>query len=69
MQRKGIFTAAKDTIVGIFAFADNTVSLANRTIDQGHMVLNVSEANLKVWEQEALSNLQAEIKLLEESKA
>ena len=67
--RKGIFTAIKDSVVGVFSLIDNTISFGNRTVDQGHLILNVSEANLKVWEQDALNKLENEVKLLEESKA
>jgi hypothetical protein len=68
-MRKGVFTAVKDSIIGIFSLIDNSINLGNRVVDQGHLVLNVSEANLRTWEQEALKGLEEEVKLLEESKA
>jgi hypothetical protein len=65
VQRKGVFTAAKDSVVGVFSLVDNTINLGNRVVDQGHKVLDVSEANLDAWKNQALADAQRELQELE----
>lgn len=66
---KGVFGSAASSIIGIFKLADNTVGLANRVVDQGHVIVDVSEANLQSWKTEALVELEKDLKKLEKLKA